>query len=311
MRQRLNRKNERKRAVNCCSAFLVIGAISLLSACTSANGQSSAIKPGTVYSVGFDGNSIVSYDAGNSYSVDQEGHLSISYRNGSVTAKAPVKLDTTGKVIGMSKDETGLYLSEDKTAIVYGFADGASKPLHVLITNNEGEKWNEYEIQGAKGFETKFIGFTTDKEGWIVSGASHGVGSALNYLYQTSDGGKTWAEIGNANDVYAEQLTAAGFSTKEIGFLGFRFYEDYGPVIYWTKDQGKSWERLSVTLPEKFDEFRMNPLSPTFNGKDGLFPIAVRDQELNDIGTLYLTSKDNGLTWVYDASLDKFKMLDH
>ncbi|WP_256760480.1 hypothetical protein [Cohnella sp. WQ 127256] len=309
MRQRfvdiLNRKKQRNGVVP--SVLLWIGAVVLLSACTSVNGQSSAFKPGTVYSVGFNGNQFISYDAGNSYSIDQEGNISISYKNGAVTAKAPVQLDVTGKVMGMGKEETGLYISEDKTAIVYGFANGASEPLHVLITDDKGDTWNDYEIKGAKGFETKFIGFATDKEGWIVSGASNGLGSALNYVYQTSDGGKTWVEIGNANEVYSEHLTAAGFYNQDIGFLGFRYYMDYGPVIYWTKDQGKSWERLTVTLPDKFDEYRMNPLSPIFNGKEGLFPIAVRDQELNDIGTINLISKDGGLTWVYDETYDKLE----
>ncbi|WP_282936565.1 hypothetical protein [Paenibacillus sp. RC67] len=92
----------------------------------------------------------------------------ISYQNGAVNVKAPLNLVTTGKVMGMSKDETGFYISKDKMAIVYGFAKGASKPMHVLIADKKGKKWNGHEIKGAKGFETKFIGFTTKKEGGLL-----------------------------------------------------------------------------------------------------------------------------------------------
>lgn len=34
---------------------------------------------------------------------------------------------------------------------------------------------------------------------------------------------------------------------------------DEGPVIYWTKDQGQTWERLAVSLPEKFDKYKKIP----------------------------------------------------
>lgn len=308
MRQRfvniLNMKKKRNGVVLFCAVLLLIGAIGLLAACTSVNGQHSTLKPSTIYSKGFDGSQIISYDAGNSYSVDQEGNVSISYQNGAIIAKAPLKLDTTGKVIGMGPNDTGFYISEDKTAIVYGFANGTSEPLHVLISDDKGETWNNYEIKGAMGYDTKFIGFTTKSDGWIVSGGSAGVGHSLNHIYQTSDGGKTWTELGNPNDLYSEQLTGAGFSNKDIGFLGFRYYTDNGPIIYWTKNKGQSWEKLSVSLPEKFGEYQKTPLSPIFNGKEGLFPILL-SKDANVKGTIYLSSKDGGLTWAYDVSYDK------
>lgn len=91
-------------------------------------------------------------------------------------------------------------------------------PLHVLISNDKGQTWNDYPIPGAMGYETKFIGFTNKNDGWLVSGASQGVGSALNYVYQTSDGGKTWKEIGNPNDIYSEHLSAWDFLVRISGF---------------------------------------------------------------------------------------------
>lgn len=153
------------------------------------------------------------------------------------------------------------------------------------------------------GYDAKFIGFTDKQNGWMVSGGSAGVGRSLNYVYQTSDGGKTWKELGNPNDLYAERLTGAGFASKDIGFLGFRYYEDNGPVIYWTKDSGQTWEKLAVSLPETFNEYQKTPLSPILGGKEGLYPILL-SKEGNTIGTIYLSSKDNGLKWTYDSSYD-------
>lgn len=236
--------------------------------------------------------------------MDEDGNVSVSYRKGEIQAQTPLKLDTTGTEMGMGRADTGFYISEDKTAIVYGFADGKESPLHVLISDDMGKSWNNYNIEGAKGYDAKFIGFTDKQNGWIVSGGSVGVGRSLNYVYQTSDGGKTWTELGNPNDLYAESLAGAGFSNKDIGFLGFRYYEDNGPVIYWTKGKGKSWEKLVVSLPETFDEYQKTPLSPIFNGKEGLYPILL-SKEGNTVGTIYLSSKDNGLKWTYDSAYDQ------
>nr|WP_150960613.1 M56 family metallopeptidase [Aneurinibacillus sp. XH2] len=299
----LSMKKKRSGLTLFCTVILTLGMLAAFTNVT--NGSSASFKPGTIYS-SLDGKQVVSYDAGNSYSINAEGNVSISYRNGEVTAKTPLKVDMTRESRNRGISESGFFISEDKTAIVYNPQPDKLSPLHVLISDDMGRTWNDIIVQGARGNEL-FIGFTSKKDGWMVSGHSRGVGSALNYVFQTSDGGKTWEEVGNPNDVYSEHLTAAGFANKDIGFLGFRYYSDYGPVIYWTKDRGQSWARLPVSLPEKFDEYRKNPLSPIFNGKEGLFPIAVKDKELEDIGTIYLTSKDGGLTWVYDESYDKLK----
>ncbi|MFF2093923.1 WD40/YVTN/BNR-like repeat-containing protein [Paenibacillus sp. NPDC058174] len=279
-------------------------AVGLLAACTNSNGNSS-FKPGSVFAHNSSGELFV-IGSGNSYEVDEAGNVTIAYRDGAVTAKTPLTLDTTGSVIGMSINETGFYISENKTVIVYGFGDGKLSPLHVMISDDMGKTWNDYTIDGAKGYDTKFIGFTSEKEGWIVSGGSAGVGQSMNYIYQTSDGGKTWQEIGNANEQYAGQLTGAGFYNKDIGFLGFRYYEDKGPVIYWTKDRGQTWERLAVALPEQYAEYEKTPFSPVFDGKEGRLPIGI-SKDGNEAQMIYLTSKDGGLSWVYEQGSLKNK----
>lgn len=87
--------------------------------------------------------------------------------------------------------------------------------------------------------------------------------------------------------------------------MGYRYYQDNGPVIYWTNDQGETWQKLSVSLPKKFDGYKKNPLSPIFNRSEGLYPIALFNPDTGETGMIYLHSKDGGLTWEYDEAYDK------
>lgn len=299
----------RKRLSACISALLLAGAAGMLSSCTGGNDHNSeaAFQIGTIYSHNTSGQQMIVYDAGHSYSLDEDGNVVISYREGETKAAVPLALDTEGTAVGMRAVDTGFYISEDKTAIVYGgYTDGQTPPLTALYSDDKGETWNSSVIENGKGYDSKFIGFTSRQEGWIVSGGSAGVGHSLNYIYQTSDGGKTWQELGNPNDVYAEKVTGAGFSGTDIIFLGFRYYEDSGPVIYWSKNKGQSWEKLAVNLPEQYADYQKTPLSPVFSGEEGLFPIIV-SKEAEMEGTIFLISRDKGLTWTYDAAYDNLQ----
>lgn len=288
-----------------CTVVLTLG---VLAACTNVtSGNGTAFKPGTFYS-SLSGKQVISYDAGNSYSINEKGDVSVSYRNGEVTAQTPLKVKTTSESFserGISAG--GFFISEDKTAIAYNPEPDQFAPVHILISDDMGKTWNETVVQNdnAKGDEL-FLGFTSKNEGWMVVGHGCGVVCGENFVFQTADGGKTWNETGNPNDLYSEHLTSVGFANPSVGFLGYRYFKEPDPIIYWTKDGGKTWDRLPVSLPEKFKPYSKNPLSPIFKGKEGRFPINLSDDK-GDIGTIYLSSKDGGLTWAYDASLDKLK----
>lgn len=258
--------------------------------------SNSAIEPGTIYS-SLDGQQVVAYDAGHSYSISTEGKVAVIY--GETVVQTPLQVDMTREsLVDKGLSAGGFFISEDKTAIVYNRNPEKLSPIHVLISDDKGSTWNDYSIPGASGNEL-FIGFLSKDEGWMISGHAAGVGSALNAVFQTLDGGQTWEEIGSPNEIYSEHLTGAGFSSKDIGFLGFRYYQDAGPEIYWTKDRGASWEKLAVTLPEKFDAYKKTPLSPVFIGENGRFPLLLTSHEDGPTDTIYLSSKDGGLTWNY------------
>ena len=85
-----------------------------------------------------------------------------------------------------------------------------------------------------------------------------------------------------------------------------RYYEDQGPDIWFSENRGVDWKQLKVSLPEKYRSanYRFNALSPTFRGKDGVYPVELHDldAENHEIQTVYLKSSDGGKTWSFDES---------
>jgi hypothetical protein len=77
------------------------------------------------------------------------------------------------------------------------------------------------------------IGFTDDKNGWLIGLDFHGLGNQNNYIFLTNDSGQTWTETNNVNNEYPKVLICGGFADSQIGFLCFRFtdYSDLFPVF--------------------------------------------------------------------------------
>ena len=54
-------------------------------------------------------------------------------------------------------------------------------------------------------------------------------------------------------------------------------------------------------MPKEFDGYSKQPLSPLFDGANGVLPIILTNAN-GDIGPIYLVSNDYGKTWRYDKS---------
>lgn len=242
-------------------------------------------------------------NSGNSYSLDEDGTVILYYKNREIKSRAPLVLKPAGSdyASDQSVDAAGFYISERKTAIAYGGLYG--DPGYVITSDDMGKTWEKSEVIARNiGVSQLYVGFNTPDDGWLVVSSFHGMGHEDNYIYQTADGGKTWTQIGNPNDIYARVVTGAGFATNQIGFLSYRYeFKDFEPAIYRTLDGGYTWKKLYVELPEEFDDYNKTPLSPAFHGADGLYPIKLSNGD-GDYATIYLKSTDYGKTWMYDEA---------
>ncbi len=193
-------------------------------------------------------------------------------------------------------------LNDENVAVIL-----PESPVKILLSGDGGTTWREAVVRGSDTMEAfgsirenvqylgGFIGFFGEKGGYLVLTAGVAMNNQPMRIYLTDDGGETWSEIGNPYNVHASVLTGAGFSTSEIGFISYRYYEDAGPDIWWTADGGDSWRKLTVTIPEKYEECNFIPQSPIFEGRNGVYPIAAHHD--GEETTIYMYSDDYGLTW--------------
>ena len=202
-----------------------------------------------------------------------------------------------------------VYLNDDNIAVILPDA-----PTKILLSRDSGETWKEAAVEGSDKMAVYgelregvvpnggFIGFW-DEGGYLVLTLPASMGNQPIHIYLTADGGDTWSEIGNPYDAgeHYGVVTGAGFSTAEIGFISYRYFEDEGPDIWWTADGGDTWEELMVTLPEEYasDEYIFTPLSPTFNGSSGIYPIEALARSDESTEMIYLYSDDYGVTWEF------------
>ena len=206
-----------------------------------------------------------------------------------------------------------IYLNGENVAVIV-----PESPVKIMLSSDGGRTWKESVVRGSDEMEVYgdlrhdvqylggFIGFFGENGGYLTLTAGVAMNNQPMRIYLTDDGGSTWSEIGNPYSKHASVLTGAGFSTPEIGFISYRYYEDAGPDIWWTSDGGDTWQKLTVTLPEgyNFEDYRFTPQTPAFDGKDGVYPIAYhRSGEVEGTvveGTIYMYSHDYGLTWKFE-----------
>lgn len=254
----------------------------------------------------------MSLNSPNKYAI-RGSRVSVTYDSGKRWVDVPVSLDELlnetqtiefNRADDVELDDGSYYISPKITAFVYGADAGpVVEPLKVVITTNKGKSWNTVNIQtddAQYGYDRKFIGFTSEKQGYLVLTSSVAMGHQENSIYETNDGGKTWSEIGNTNKVYARVVTGAGFANDKIGFIGFRYESENNPTVYRTEDAGKTWWKINIKLPSQYANDYATPLCPIFKGANGLLPVKLRDRNT----TIQFYTNDYGKVWKFDKEVE-------
>jgi len=121
--------------------------------------------------------------AGNSYSLDKDGSVILSYKRCETKAEAPLKLQPSdsGHDASQSVDEAGFYISEKKAAIAYGGLSG--DPVYVITSEDMDKIWEKPEVIARNvGVSKLYVGFNTPDDGWLVISSFHGMGHEDHYI---------------------------------------------------------------------------------------------------------------------------------
>jgi BNR/Asp-box repeat. len=169
--------------------------------------------------------------------------------------------------------------------------------VKIQYSYDNGNTWASCSIIDCPSIIDCFMGFSSNQFGWLIINGDVGAGSQFHYIYLTEDGGSTWSEIGNTNELGSHMLSGAGFSEKKVGLLNY-IYQD-GPTgiakLHQTLDGGITWEMLRLELPEKYADCTAQALAPTFDGNKGVMPIEVVNEKIRE--TINCYSNDYGKTW--------------
>ncbi|WP_164914419.1 M56 family metallopeptidase [Aminipila luticellarii] len=296
MKERLtnifDRNKKRKGVLALCAVVLLTG----ISGASVAYGVDSGKE-------GKEIDNIALLDAGTSNDL-QQGKWILSYGDGD-SAIVPLEPDTDNPSAYL--EDKAVYISDEVTAVAYSGGAGEKSPVSVLISRDKGQNWEKYDLPGIKAYDYpyKYIGFSTQKDGWMLLAGDVAMGRQQNRIFQTSDSGKTWTEIGNTNGVYERVVTGAGFVNENVGFVSFRYDMDTNPVVYRTENKGKTWTKCSLEIPGSFRDITSyaTALAPVFKGAKGVLPVTFRNNDWKgdpvDVTVRYETS-DYGKTWKFN-----------
>jgi photosystem II stability/assembly factor-like uncharacterized protein len=197
---------------------------------------------------------------------------------------------------------------------------GGATEVEIQRTSDAGLTWDTNHLRALPNTWAVDGAFTDTEHGWIlavVRGTGHGV-STTSAVYQTTDGGLTWAPVSTYEDeLNAERVPEAlpphcnlgdiVFSDNSTGWVTgtcVSYSAALGPIpgvmLYRTRDGGTTWIQQAVPVPPGrqagfFDEdmFYVDP--PMFvTAKSGALFIAKAGHPAE---TLMYKTHDGGESW--------------
>ncbi|MGY4762653.1 WD40/YVTN/BNR-like repeat-containing protein [Paenibacillus caseinilyticus] len=201
----------------------------------------------------------------------------------------------------------------DREHLVY-LSAGHSLPASLAISADGGISWKSGTLpEEASGGEAVF---TSKHHGYLVTQPDATMGSSQKRIYETADGGFTWALVmDNASLIQRPEekagvLPLAGFANRGIAFRGdsdgWLSLESRTPgkvTLFRTKDKARTWHEVPLEVSSRDEQGQPQITgAPVFWDSEaggGWMPYEFRHGETVSLGA-YFTS-DGGETWQLKA----------
>ncbi len=179
----------------------------------------------------------------------------------------------------------------------------------VQSTSDGGLHWQEAIINDAASAAVDMPHFLNRQEGWLEVIGDPGAGSEGADIFHSVDGGLHWTKIASDGDP-SSGLSLGGFKSG-ISFVnsstGFATTSsttgnpaDAG--LYATHDGGKTWQHVTLPMPQNTNVEQIGTTPPVFFGNAGFLPAHVFTQNGQRELILYRTN-DGGNTWMLTTAV--------
>lgn len=169
-------------------------------------------------------------------------------------------------------------------------------------TTDAGLTW----ITSTTPFSRGDIHFVDEENGWVLADLGVGAGSNAVAVYRTTDGGKTWEQTytndPNSQDA-DDSLPLGGIKSdlvpldKNTAWVSGVVYAPGEVYLYRTEDGGRTWDQVSVELPDGAGNFELGideDQMQFVSAEDGFFVLRMAGETTQS--AIYVT-RDGGDTW--------------
>ncbi|MED4207217.1 hypothetical protein [Neobacillus mesonae] len=247
-------------------------------------------------------------DRNNRYQIVNEG-LEVTYDDGKHWQKVPVNIAELfeGAYNGAKLEliEGSYAISPEKTAFVIG----NDQNVRILLSTDKGKSWSEEPVPNTlPGIRMRLLGFTSDRDGYLILTGDKTMSWEANVIFVTRDGGKNWSKAGHVEE--QRLITDGGFINEKLGFISFGSInvmdEPPRPSLYRTTDGGKSWAEVKIPIPAEYKGIFVEAEIPIFDGSQGTLLVNQGpngDYQGGKVMARYI-SLDNGATWTFANLVD-------
>lgn len=200
---------------------------------------------------------------------------------------------------------------DEQTAYIAYLSDD-DKNIAVEYTNDGGNSWHQTLIEygeflgGYDALGSVYIGFSDDKNGYLLYCSSPAAGLMSKLLFRTTDAGKSFSFVGDLSADLTGYPQGIACVDKDTAYIAVTYHGEDN-YLYRTYDSGKTWSSMDLGMKKKNISY-IDGCAPVFYGEErqsGTLLLKTVDNTVSESAVSYAvcTTSDGGGHWTKQGIL--------